>query len=74
MDLKNAKSIEIQVKTNQRKREIKQDKDKIIVSVKSKAENNEANKEIEQFLTKKTGKQAKIIKGKTTNKKTIKLN
>jgi uncharacterized protein YggU (UPF0235/DUF167 family) len=65
--------IEIEARLNSKKNDIIKEKNKIIIYVKAKPENNKANNEIEQYLTKITGKSAKIIKGKTKRKKTIKL-
>lgn len=71
--LKQKNSFEISVKTNQRVNDLKLLNDVIIVNIKSKPENNRANDEIEKFLSKICGKTAKIIKGKTSKKKIIKL-
>lgn len=67
------KTFEIHVKINQKKREIYKDENKIFITTKQKPENNKANDEIEQYLTKLTGKCTKIIKGKTKRKKIIRL-
>lgn len=72
--LKKSNSFNIIVKTSQRKTSVEFVNESIIVSVKAKPENNKANDEIERYLSKISGKSAKIIKGKTSVKKVIKLN
>ncbi len=64
------KSFDAIVKTKQKNNEIIIT-DKITIHTTKRAENNKANDEIERFLSKITEKQAKIIKGKKSNKKTI---
>jgi uncharacterized protein YggU (UPF0235/DUF167 family) len=71
--LKQKNSFEINVKTNQRVNDLKLLNDALIVNIKSKPENNKANDEIEKFISKISGKTAKIIKGKTSKKKIIKF-
>lgn len=71
--LSNKSGFDVVVKTNQKKNEIRLSGENILLLMKEKPENNKANQEIERFLSKITGKQAKIIKGKTSKNKTIKL-
>ena len=72
-ELKNTPAIQITVKTNAKENKIEKNKEDYTLYIKAKPENNKANDEIEKYLSKITGKSAKIIKGKTTKKKTIKL-
>lgn len=65
--------FDIVVKTNQKKNEIKLKGKDVLLLIKERPENNKANQEIERFLSKILGKQAKIIRGKTSKNKTIKL-
>ena len=73
-ELKNATTIQVNVKTNAKENKIEKNNEKYTLYIKAKPENNKANEEIEKYLSKITGKSAKIIKGKTQIKKTIKLN
>ncbi|MBI2499739.1 DUF167 domain-containing protein [Candidatus Woesearchaeota archaeon] len=66
----------MEIKVNPGKRETKIIGEKngiLIVDVKGKAENNEANKEIIRFFSKKYGKKVKIIRGLKSKRKIIKF-
>ena len=66
--------MEIIVYPNKKKTEIIGKKnDKIIVNVKAKPENNEANKEIIRFFSKQYGQSVTIIKGLKSKNKTLKI-
>ncbi len=68
-------TISILAKTSQRKNFLEFDEERglYIVSVKSPPENNKANMEIIKLVSKRFGKQARIISGKTSKKKLIGL-
>ena len=61
-------SVEIKVVPNSRKNKIEGN----VVYIKAKAENNKANEEVVRFLSKEVGS-VKIIRGKTSRKKLIKM-
>ncbi|MEK6952159.1 MAG: DUF167 domain-containing protein [Nanoarchaeota archaeon] len=66
----------MEIKVNPRKRETKIIGEKegiLIVDIKGKTENNEANKEIIRFFSKKYGKKVKIVKGLKSRRKIIKI-
>jgi len=66
----------MEIKVNPGKRETKIISEKngiILVDVKGKAENNEANKEIIKFFSKIYGKNVKIVKGLKSRRKIIKI-
>ncbi len=66
--------MEIIVNPGKKKTEIICEKDNIlIVNVKGKAENNEANNEIIRFFTKRLNKNVKIVKGLRSRRKILKL-
>jgi len=67
--------ISIVAKTKQRKSFIEFDKDRKVyfVGVKSSPENNKANIEILKLISKKFGKNARIISGRKSKKKLIGL-
>ena len=66
--------MEIIVNPKKKKTRIIGEKNKVlIVDVKAKPENNEANNEIIRFFSKKFNKQVKIVKGLKTKKKTLKI-
>lgn len=66
--------MEIIVHPNKKKTEIIGKKDnKLILNVKAKPENNEANREIIRFFSKKYKKPIKIIKGLRSKNKVLKL-
>ncbi|MEK6826464.1 MAG: DUF167 domain-containing protein [Nanoarchaeota archaeon] len=66
--------MEIIVHPRKRKTEILEKRNGVlIINVKGKAENNEANNEIIRFFTKKSGKKVKIIRGLRSKRKTLKL-
>ncbi len=66
--------MEIIVHTNKKKTEIIGKKeDKIIINIKAKPENNEANKEIIKFFSKYYQKPVKIVRGLKSNKKMLKI-
>jgi uncharacterized protein YggU (UPF0235/DUF167 family) len=70
-DFVNKSGFDVFVKTNQRKSSVDFVDDLVVVSVKSKSENNLANLEVERVLSKFFGKSVKIIKGKTSRKKVV---
>lgn len=72
-DLFSKKVFEVSVKTSQKNNNIFIEKNKCVVHIKSKPENNKANDEIETYISKISGVSAKIIRGKTSKKKIIKL-
>lgn len=72
-DLFSQKTFEVHVKASSKNKKLIFEDDKIILFVKSKPENNKANDEIEGYLSKLSGCSAKIIRGKTSKKKLIKL-
>ena len=66
--------MEIIVNTGKKKTEIIGGKQEVlIVNVKGKPENNEANNEIIRFFSKKYGKPVKIIKGKKSRRKMLRI-
>lgn len=66
--------INIRVKTNSGKQEIKKiSEDEYNVFVKSAPENNKANIEVEKILGRYFKKDAKIIRGKTQKKKVVEV-
>mgnify|MGYP001567409093 FL=1 len=66
--------MEIIVNTGKKKTEIIGGKQEVlIVNVKGKPENNEANNEIIRFFSKKYNKPVKIIKGKTSRRKMLRI-
>ena len=66
--------MKIKVKPNSGKQEIvKLDEDSYIISLKSIAENNKANIELLKILRKHFKKDIKIIKGKTSRNKVVKI-
>lgn len=66
--------MEIIVYPGKRKTKIIGEKDNILlVEVKGKPENNEANNEIIRFFSKKHKKQVKIIKGLKNKRKTLRF-
>jgi uncharacterized protein YggU (UPF0235/DUF167 family) len=62
-------------KTGARKTEIKFDdkKKEYVIDVSANPENNEANEEILKYISKVTGRRAKILSGRTSKKKLIRL-
>lgn len=73
IDLINKSAIEILAKTSSKKNRIIHTSKGFIVEIKAKPENNKANLEIERFLTKIVKKPIKIISGKTSKKKLVKI-
>ena len=71
--LKQKSSIDVVVRPNQKNNSLYIVGNRLILEIKAKPENNKANDELEKYLSKLFEKNAKIIKGKTSNKKTIKL-
>jgi uncharacterized protein (TIGR00251 family) len=67
------KPVEIEVVPDSKKRNISYDekKNKFIVSVKAEPENNEANEEIIQYLSKISNKKIKILVGRRSKKKVV---
>ncbi len=66
--------IKVNVKTNSDKQKIEKISElQYKANLKSLPENNKANKELLKLLKRKFGKQARIIKGKKSRKKVIKL-
>ena len=66
--------MEIIVKPGKRKTEIVGERDGVlVVNVKGKAENNEANNEVLGFFGRKLGKQVKIVKGFKSKRKVLKI-
>ena len=64
--------VEVKVKPGKSKTEvIGNENNVLILNVKGKAENNEANKEIIRFFSKLTGKKVRILKGAKNKKKVI---
>jgi len=66
-------SLEIKIIPNSRKNNIISKDNKFIIEISQPAENNKANQELIRYLKKITGKEIKIIKGKTSKNKTIKI-
>ena len=65
--------LKIKVKANSRKTEILKQGDEWIIAVAAPAESGKANAELIKFLEKKFSGRAKIIRGKTSKRKIIKL-
>ena len=65
--------IEVIVKPNSRKTEITSEDKTVKINVKGRAENGEANLELIKFLSRKYGDDIKIISGKTSRKKLIRI-
>ena len=66
--------MEITVHPNKKETKIIGEKDGVLIlEVKGKPENNQANNEIIRFLSKKYNKQVKIVKGLKTKRKTLKF-
>lgn len=66
--------MEIIACVNKKKTEIVGEREgKIIVNIKGKAENNEANNEIVRFFSKKYGKNVKIVKGLRSRNKLLRF-
>ena len=64
--------VEVKVKPGKTKTEIINEENKIlIVNVKGKAENNQANKELIRFFSKLAGKRVRIIRGMKSKNKII---
>lgn len=66
-------AVEIIVKPNSKKNLITKTNKGYVVEIKSKAENNKANEELEKFLSKITKQKVKLISGKTQKRKLVKL-
>ena len=66
-------SVELIVKTNAPKRALVLVDGIWVVFVKAKPENNKANDEIENYLSKLTAKNVKIVRGMTSKKKAVKI-
>ena len=66
--------MEVIVHPNKKETKIIGEKDGVLIlEVKGKPENNQANNEITEFLSKKYNKQVKIVKGLKNKKKTLKF-
>jgi len=66
--------MKIKVNTGKRETKIVGEKDGILlIDVKGKAENNEANKEIIRFFSKKYGRKVKMVKGLRSRRKVIRF-
>ena len=66
--------MEVRVRVRARKTRITKEADGIVyLDVAATPEQNKANKEIERFLSKHTGKTARIISGFTSKRKIVKL-
>ena len=65
--------LKVKVKPNARKTEILKHGDELEIAVAAPAESGKANMELIKFLKKKFGSDVKIIRGKTSKRKTIKL-
>jgi len=66
-------SLEIKIIPNSKKNKIILKNNKFILEISKEAENNKANQELIRFIKKITGKNIKIIKGKTSKNKIIKI-
>ncbi len=72
-ELTQKQTFEIVVKPNSNETKIYKEKEKYIAKIKKPAEDGKANEELLKHLKKQTKLQPKIIKGKNTRKKTIKI-
>lgn len=73
-DIFNSDIIKVKAKPNSKKTEIRGiENNTINLDVKAPPEGNKANIEILKFIQKLTGKKARIIKGRTSKQKIIKL-
>lgn len=72
----NKNSINANIKPDSKKTRIisyDENKEEFIIEIKAPAEKNKANEELIRFIERISGKKAKIISGKTSKKKIIKL-
>ena len=73
LDALRISSLKIKVKPNSKKNKIEKISDYFVIFLKSKAENNKANLELEKYLSKLAGEKVELLIGKTSKTKVVRI-